>query len=62
MILAAHPDQYISQVPGLTAGGDGGSCTLYDVHARKSLGKSGGGGYTAKGIGSRDSVFLTLSC
>ena len=46
-----------SDVPGLEAE----SCTAWSVWDGKSLGKFGASGFTAKAVGSRDSVFLTLS-
>ena len=47
-----------SDVPGLKASS---GCTLYDVHAGKTLGPVEAAGYTAKAVGSRDSMFVTLS-
>jgi alpha-galactosidase len=46
----------LSDVPGLKAQ----SCTAWSVWESRSLGEVGAAGFTAKAIGSRDSVFLTL--
>ena len=46
------------QVPGLEAAH---GCTLWSIWEGKSLGAVKGAGFTAKAVGSRDSVFLTLS-
>ena len=54
-----------SAVPGLGHVKKG--CKVYDVNARKmlgdanSVGAGGTAGYTARGVGSHDSVFVTLS-
>jgi len=46
-----------SQVmPGVPAG----TCTVYDVNARKSLGRLTGG-YSAKAVAAHDAVFVTLA-
>jgi hypothetical protein len=49
----------LSDVPGLHSTG---GCTAYSVWEGKSLGQvTADGGFAAKAVGSRDSVFLTLS-